>query len=190
MGSFKQSRATESAIPSELRMTILHADQQALTVHGVRVDESGRTLAYGVHRRNAQGGFTLERMVPAGHAELLAYYDRFDQVRGVSPLATAHNRFRDVYENFEYALAKSKVAQLFGLTFYRDATDAAAPLEENEDSTDDAPKYGIDFGRGPVVLDLDPGDKAEFLENRTPSTEFAVFTEKMLSLSLRALDIP
>jgi len=112
------------------------------------------------------------------------FFDRFDQVRGISPLAPAVNVFRDVYEAADYALAKAKVSQMFGLVFYRDALDSAGTL----DSTSDP--YEVDFGRGPVALDLEPGDKAEFLESKTPSSEFQSFAQLMISIALKSLDIP
>ena len=61
-------------------------------VHGVKVNDSGRALAYAVHRRVRRGtAFELERDVPASRLFLHGHYDRFDQVRGVSPIAAALN---------------------------------------------------------------------------------------------------
>ena len=51
------------------------------------------------------------------------FFDRFDQLRGISPLAPAVNTLRDCYEGYDYALAKMKVAQLFALAFYRQQAD-------------------------------------------------------------------
>ena len=61
-----------------------------------------------------------------------------------------------VYEGIDYALAKMKVEQLFALVFYRDANDTVAPLTEG---SSEANGYSVNFGKGPVQLDLDPGDK-------------------------------
>lgn len=160
------------------------------TIQGVQLDDAGRSAAFAVHKRKAGGGFEFERMVPASNCEQHGYYNRFDQVRGVSPLATAYNRFRDVYENFDYALAKTKVSQLFAIAIFRDTMNSPAPTSESSDSTSTEKRYDIDFGRGPVFLDLDPGDRAEFLENKTPSTEFNEFTRIMIQLALKSLDIP
>jgi capsid protein len=81
---------------------------------------------------------------------------------------------------------------MFGLVLYRDALDSPAPITEEQAATDNEPagKYKIDFGRGPVLLDLDPGDRAEFLENKTPPVEFQQFTAIIISAALKALDIP
>jgi len=154
-------------------------------VHGVSVNDAGRALGYAVHKRTRGGrGLEMDRVVPARNVIHHGFYDRFDQVRGVSPLAPAVNAFRDVYEAADYALAKAKVSQMFGLVFYREAIDAAGTLDNSTDP------YEVDFGSGPVLLDLEPGDKAEFLESKTPSSEFQSFSQLMISLALKSLDIP
>jgi len=168
-------------------------------VHGVKVNPVGRPLAYCICKRGLHSGFEYERVVPARHIEPHGFYDRFDQIRGVSPLAAAVNAFRDVYEGMDYALAKMKVSQLFALAFYRDAEEALGDVtggdsgtDENEDGEDDGDKssYEVDFGRGPIQLDLDPGDKAEFLESKSPSKEFQAFCQVVIGAALKALDIP
>ena len=73
---------------------------------------------------------------------------------------------------------------MFGLVFYREALDAAGTLDNSTDP------YEVDFGRGPVLLDLEPGDKAEFLESKTPAPEFQSFAQLMISVALKSLDIP
>jgi capsid protein len=157
-------------------------------INGVKVDDAGRPLAYAVHRRGPNGnGFEFERTIAASKVIYHAWLDRFDQIRGISPLAAAMNTYRDVYESFDYALAKAKVAQMFGLVFYRDAVDPAGDVTASSDSSS---RYDVDFGRGPVLLDLDPGDKAEFLENKTPPTEFQSFCTTMISVALKSLDLP
>jgi len=154
--------------------------------HGVRVDAAGKAISYAVHRRGSGGlGYDLDRMVAARNVIHHGFFDRFDQVRGVSPLAPAVNAFRDVYEAADYALAKAKVSQLFGLVLYRDALDSPGNL----DVTDaDAP--AIDFGAGPLVMDLEPGARAEFIESKNPAAEFQTFTQLMISVALKSLDIP
>lgn len=158
-------------------------------VHGVRISSTGAAQAYLINKRTKSGGFELEREVQARRMWLFGYFDRIDQVRGVSPLAPAINTLQDVYESFGYALSKAKISQLFGLVFYRDAIE---PLEgpANDDDEADA-DYQVSFDAGNVpVLDLNPGDRAEFLENKTPATEFQEFTRMMVSVALKALDLP
>ena len=129
------------------------------------------------------------------------FFERFagDQVRGISPLVSALNPLRDVYENFEYALMKAKVSQLFAMAFYRDGDESPAYTSEDPhgavgdddgDGEAEPQGYRVDFGSGPQLLDLDPGDRAEFLESKQPSSEFQQFTELVIQVALKALDIP
>lgn len=148
-------------------------------VHGVRVWK-GRHMAYSIHKRTGSNASTeFDRIAPAGRMYLLGYQDRFDQVRGISPLSAALNDFRDVREAQVYALAKAKVAQLFALKISR--TNGVSPEPK---------EYAPDFGAGPVLLDLDAGDEADFLEAKTPATEFQSFMQTVLTLALKSLDLP
>jgi len=168
--------------------------QQQDLVHGVKVDKAGGALAYCICRRGDFGGFQFERMVKAGNLLLHAYFERFDQVRGIGRLTPALNRFRDTYESFDLALAKAKVAQLFGLVTNRDDEDAPAPVEETEETAEETDpakkKFEIDFGRGPFHLDLNTGEDAKFLENKTPPTEFQAFMQMILLVAIKCLDLP
>jgi capsid protein len=173
-------------------------------IQGVVTDRAGAPQAYAVNRRTMWGTFEFERMVSAENMLAHGFYDRFDQVRGISPLTPALHTLQDCYEGFDYALAKLKIAQLFGLVIFRDAVESAGnifsdPTPANDDddvdeSDTDTPTngtgYNVDFGSGPVLLDLDAGDKAEFLENKTPSEEFQAFTQMMIALSIKCLDLP
>lgn len=162
-------------------------------LHGVRCDQAGKAIEFAVCRRGRSsdfssnaGTFVFERFVPASNCWQHAYFsDRFDQVRGIAPMAPAINTLRDCYEGFDYALAKMKVAQLFGLAVYRLGDD---PIGES--STDDDGGLKIDFGKGPLFLDLNKEDKAEFLESKSPSVEFQQFGQTMISCGLKGLDIP
>jgi capsid protein len=208
MGILKLNSALVQAIEGDrVRTPIggLPADYSAADfIHGVRTNAAGRPLEYCICKRGATNDssgaaatFQFERIIPARNLYHFGYFDRFDQVRGISPLATAVNTLRDTYEGFDYALAKMKVAQMFGLVFYREATEMEEHHEEVADtlgatstSSEDGTGYEVDFGRGPIKLDLDPGDRAEFLEAKSPSTEFQAFSQTMVGVALKALDIP
>lgn len=162
-------------------------------IHGVKVNRAGRHLAYAIHRRvNGGSAFEFERDVRGSRLELHGFYDRFDQVRGVSPIVAALNPLRDVYENFDYALIRSKVQQLFALAITRNSEELTGETYTGEDTDDDGQdeRYDVDFGRGPVKLELDPGDDAKFLESSQPSSEFQAFTNLVVAVALKALDIP
>lgn len=164
-------------------------------VDGVRLGVGGRPIEYAIHRRTGNTGTEFSRRLQARRVIHYGFFDRFasDQVRGVSPLVSALNPLRDVYENFDYALAKAKVSQLFALAFYRDAEESAGEVSDETEVGEDGSEaggYKVDFGKGPVVLDMEPGDRAEFLESRQPSSEFQSFTQMVIQVALKALDIP
>lgn len=149
-------------------------------INGIEVTDAGTHLNYAICDRKANG-FVLRSVVPARFAFHHAYLDRYDQVRGVSPLAAAINQFCDLHEAQEYALAKMKLSQLFGLKFRR-AADVASDEEPEP--------YSFDFGGGPQAIDLDPGDDAEFMESGTPSDQFQAFMLTGIQIGLKSLDIP
>jgi capsid protein len=163
----------------------------ASLVHGVQVDAAGAARAYAVCRRSFGMDFQFERMVRADRVCHHGYFDRFDQVRGISPLAAAINTYRDAYEGMDYALAKLKIAQLFGLIFYREAAESVGLVGEETDAEGDGTaKYKVDIGKGPLKLELEPGDRAEWLESKTPATETQAFLQRVIDAALKSLDLP
>lgn len=161
--------------------------------NGIRLTGSGIAKEYCICNRDGNGQLSFGRVVPEDSIFSHGFYDRFDQVRGISPIASALNSLQDVYEGIDYALAKIKVSQLFGLVFYRDATDAfdgvKPMLDTNGDSIPDA-GYEVNFAGGPQMLDLNPGDRAEFLESRSPATETVQFLKLIIHVALKSLDLP
>ena len=158
-------------------------------VNGVRVDDGGRAKAYAIWDRT-KTGLRFNRSVPARNLELVGYFDRFDQFRGISPLTTALNPLRDLYEGIDLALMKMKVAQLLAMIFYTESSDGVGTHTALGDGDETPQKYEVDFGQGPIKLELDPGDRAEFLDTKHPSSEFQAFIEVVLQIAIKALDIP
>lgn len=170
-------------------------------IHGVRTNDYGRHLEYSVCRRgelsDAGGGssrFQFERIIPARNLTLFGYWDRFDQVRGVSPLASAMNNLVDCYESFDYALQRQKISQIIGMIFKLGKNDdpltQVADGQEGQADTG-APKYGkVQWGGGSIQLELDHEDELEQLESKNPSGETQAFWTQMIQLALKALDIP
>jgi capsid protein len=181
--------------------------------HGVVCGDAGQAIGYVVCRRAKTSDTGLsgqdmvfERIVRANWVYHHACWDsgRFDQVRGISPLAAAYNSFRDVYEGVDLALVKAKIAQLFALAIMRDAAETdlgVGQVDDVEDeggdgegeATEEESPYGAvseNLNKGPIVLDLEPGDKAEVIESATPSTEFQTFLPLVLQIALKSLDIP
>ena len=138
-------------------------------------------------------------MVEASRVLHHAFWDRFDQVRGITPMAAGYTSLVDTYEGISYALLKAKVAQLFGMVVKRAGEDSAAPIAEtvtaetSTETTDEDEQenhYEVNFGDGPFYLELDPGDEAEFLENDSPSAGFKEFMVAVIGMALKSLDIP
>jgi len=163
-------------------------------VHGVRINSLGRPTGYLVCKRTAGNGFVLDKEVPAPYFFNHGYYDRFDQVRGITPMSTSINEFQDLYEARVYALMKAKVSQLFGIKFKRAEGD---PLGGSltSDTTTRSTDYSAIWRQaveaaGVPVLDMDPGDDAEFMANATPSNEFQTFDDKIIHSAIKSLDLP
>lgn len=162
---------------------------------GVVLSESGAAEAFAVNRRGPQystgpdlltsaNSFQFERLVSARNAHLLGYFERFDQVRGNSPLISALNAFRDTYEGIDYALMKAKVSQLFAIAILRKATGGLEGVTSEDGRTE------IDFNRGPIALDLDPDEDVKVVESSQPSDQWQAFMNLVIAVSLKSLDIP
>lgn len=160
-------------------------------VNGCHNNARGRTIGYGIHRRVGTST-EFAREVRARNLILHGFFDRFDQCRGVSPLAAALDPLKDLRENFEYALAKAKVSQLFSLVISSDGGQSwGVHTDQTPDETDaNKKKYSVKFGTAPQKLELDKGDDAKILESNQPSSEFQDFTRNMIDLALKSLDIP
>lgn len=172
-------------------------------IHGVITDRFGAAIYYAVHKRLPDGTFEFERLVNADYCYHHGYFARFDQIRGVSPMAAAINGLIDCYESFDYALAKAKVSQLFAMAVYRDSVDSLGYItggdstsgtqgtEPSGNAASENPDgYTIDFTKGPQMFDMNPGEKAEVIESKTPSSEFQTFTQAMISAAIKSLDLP
>jgi capsid protein len=168
-------------------------------INGVLVTAVGRPLSYAIHQRKGYTDTKYSRRIDSTNVIHYGFFDRYasDQVRGISPMVTALNPLRDVYENFDYALAKAKVAQLFALSIYRNASETPSDDDDADfacDETDEAAEqdqdpYKFDLTK-PNILDLAAGDRAEVLESNQPSNEFQNFTTLIIQVALKALDIP
>ncbi len=154
---------------------------------GVKVSKGGAAQAFIINNRSLNGSrLEFGRVLSAKHVIQFGYWDRFDQIRGISPLAASINTLQDTYEGITYALARAKVSQLFALALKRAGEKPVGEVTKGTDESGDE----INFGKGPIFLDLELEDDAEFLESKQPATEFQDFIQTMMSLALKALDIP
>lgn len=141
----------------------------------------------------------FHHMEPADNVIFDAYWTRLSsQFRGVSPLSTAINTVQDIHEAFEFNLIKAKMHALFGVAVMRDAvgTDgdfggAAGATAETAaaTATDDGSTFDLN-PRSINIVDLNPGEKIELLESRTPSGEFVDGSYLFIQIGMLALDIP
>jgi capsid protein len=175
----------------------LGIEDPAWVINGVWVNEYFRPKGYTVFRRPPQWvGLQFDRMIPARFATLFGYFlNRKDQIRGISPVAAAANPLRDVYEAFDYALLKAKISQFFAMQITRKAGDELGFHGDHEGETNpsadpDKPRYTLDIGKGPVISEMDPGDKIEVIESQTPSSQFKEFSMLSIMVALKALDLP
>ena len=163
-------------------------------VQGLRIGPFGKISQFAVHRRTGAQSFELERVVNASRTMFFGYFDRFDQYRGVPLIASAINTLMGLYEGFDYALAKSKISQLFALSIFREAeTDWGGGIGDSDDENQNGSTtrdYKIDFSKGPIFLDLNPGERAEFLEGDSPGENTAKFWQTLIAVSLKSLGIP
>jgi len=180
------------------RNAIPRGDDQKQWVHGIKVGAAGSAIAYAVaDREHNSSRRKLRRIVPANSMLFHSFYNRFDQVRGISPLIAALNRWRDTYESFDYAHAKVKLSQLFGLEVYRegegalfgDASTAPTADLDGDGVKESAHEINI-TGGGPFIADLDPGDRIGVIESKTPSGETVNFLKLAIHVALKCLDIP
>lgn len=149
-------------------------------VHGVQTTDSGKALRYAICDRDGNS-FVLRNLAQAKYLIQHGYFDRYDQVRGISPISAGINTFKDLYEAKEYALARMKLSQFFIMKLKRAATGFEG---------DTAAEYDIDMGQGPQSIELENGDDAEFLESAQPSTQFQEFVKSRTEAALKSIDIP
>ncbi|MDR3232278.1 MAG: phage portal protein [Planctomycetaceae bacterium] len=158
-------------------------------VHGVKTDIAGADVGYAVHSRKQWGGFEFERYVPAENMILHGYFTRFDQVRGIGLLVSAANMFKDVYDSFDYALAKAKMMQLFGLKFKRDGMEPLGKTQKQEEEAKRNQRK-IDLqNKASYIVELQEGEDIESIESGQPSVQFQDYTKLMIMTALKSLDI-
>jgi capsid protein len=159
--------------------------------HGVVQNKAGKAIGYRLWHKTIDDRYVFEKVVPARNMIHFGYFDKMTQARGYSPLIAAIDTMHDVDEMSEFARLKAKVSQYFALSISRDKTDYLTGNDAyDEECSSEGQFDSIDFGTGPLVLDLEDGDRADFLESKTPSTEFQDYITLALQMGLKALDIP
>lgn len=169
-------------------------------INGVALNPWDQATAYAIYKRDGKG-LAYDREIPARQMFLHAYWDhtqRFDQVRGITPLTAAIDPLCDAYEGIDLVQMRLKVEQLLGLKITRTADNASsyvpdAPDTEGlteEEAVAAQEKYEVNMNGGPFMLDMEPGDDASFLDLKTPSAGSVEFLKLVIFVALKALDIP
>jgi len=169
---------------------------------GLVLDNFGAVDKYLICNRSANG-YDFAAAVDWKNAFFSGVFFRFDQVRGVSPLAFgAVNKFQDIGEIDEYQMIKTKKHACFGLAVMSNDpgsgfNDSAAPLSPSlsvaapaPDSPEAlAPRYDFELDAG-LKLELAAGDTIDMFESKTPSQEYQSFAESQLRKGLLAFNVP
>lgn len=148
-----------------------------LWTHGCRLNRAGAIKQLAIHSRGThRNSFEFERYIAYSNVFHHGHFQRLDQKRGVSLMLSGVNDFQDVYENKAYGLARMKVAQMFGAVMKR------ASISESGDAPD--------LSQGQFYTELASDDSMEFLQDKTPATEWQNFMDSVIGMGLKALDIP
>lgn len=174
-------------------------------VDGIEVDQAGLPRRYAVYRREQGRQYKYIRNLAARNVIHYGFFERWasEQIRGLSPIVASLNNFRDVYENFDYALIRAKISQLFAVALTRNAEtalDAEFPTADTDEDGDASevcevdsmtpPPRELDLSNGPTVLDFEPGEMVDVIESKTPSQELQDFSQLVVMVALKSLDIP
>jgi capsid protein len=172
--------------------------------HGLQLDKYGGVESYMVCKYNERGNqLVFDQRVLANQMIFSGYFDRYSQTRGISPILTSANGFLDVGEGMEHILLKIKIHSLFGYAVTRELLDEAgldglgstSAAEDDADAHDENEGGGdtgqeVDFSKGPVSLDLSPGEKVQLIESQTPPESVKAYSELAIRCALLGLGIP
>ncbi|HWL10762.1 MAG TPA: phage portal protein [Planctomicrobium sp.] len=182
-------------------------------INGVKVHPvTGELMEFHVCKRTKSGSFVKDKVIPAKNAILHGYFDDPEQIRGVSPLSTAINNFRDTYEGIEYALARLKIEQLIGYAITNvKATTSGNPFAGNRqfeervfpekspeeleeiwkrEEEEEARKGIVDYNQGVYQFELRDGEDIKNVGGNMPSSNAQAFLMVCIQIALKALDIP
>lgn len=155
--------------------------------HGLKIDPiTGQVIQYLICSRVSGTARELQAIVPAQDAILVAYRNRIDAYRGISPLSSAVSNTRDLMQSQAFQLMKIRLTALLGFALTRKSVDA---LER--DTTQGTGTYNIDLsGSKPTFFDLKPGEDVKIIQGATPRTETANFYKDMTLQIFRSIGIP
>jgi capsid protein len=195
-----------------LDMPADHIQEGRRWIHGIEVDmdKGGRALRYTLLKRNWSLLY-FDRYVPASSVIMHGYFNRWDQIRGVSPLLAVCNQAEDLYETIEFSYLKAKFHAMVAFAVEKIHAEGAGgmPIVSRQPNSTNGLSQTVDNSgnmNAPVttaetiksevrpgaagILDLYKGEKVDVVESKSPSIELQSFTELEIKLILLALDIP
>ncbi len=160
--------------------------------NGVRLNRYGVPRGYALHKRTEDGGLEFEREVRASSVLHHGFFERPDQIRGVSPLTTSLNTLEDVYEGFRLTLGKIKVSQVLGAFISRqsDIGIGAIPTEDSDGDGLRDSGFEFQFDDGINIFDLNDNETVQVVQDNSTNQSTTDFLKMMIQVALKSLDIP
>ncbi len=162
-----------------------------LFTNGVRLTKAGRAMQYMVNTREADGTLEFERTIAAANMIHHGFFDRVDQIRGISPFTSALNTMGDLYESFDYTMGKIKLASIFSAAIVRDADMGIPGVNDDNAGSGADPDWSLDLDDGAKVFDISTGEDVKIIEsNSVVGTGTLDYMKIMVQLTMKALDLP
>lgn len=185
-------------VESDRLRSVIGNGIEQLEIHGIKLNEFGKSLSYKIWKREIFGGYSEPVDVPADGVLFHGYFpnERADQVRGIGLITAGLNDFVDSYEWQDITKATAKLRTAFGIIISSNGPDGIGDhsvSEEPDDATStaqNAGKYDVDLGKGPFKLEMDPGEDVKFLNDESPSQNTFEFFKSTIGFALKSLDIP
>lgn len=156
-------------------------------VQGMKLGRNGQVTHYAWCQRSGINGRKLIEIIPAKNILKIQFQTRYDQYRGISPVASCLNQLRDLYQAKGYLLGKMKMQALFGVVVTRQSDmDVNTGIKMGSDGTT---SYDIKPNNGVIYTQMEPGDDMKFLTSQSPGADVQTFINQMLEQCLKALDI-
>ena len=172
--------------------------------HGLILDEYGGVDSYIACKYDSRGQqLMFDKELLADQVIYDGYFDRYSSTRGVSPIWVAANQFLDNADAQEYNLLKIKIHAMFGYAITQEVLDLSGKeglgttselvtdSDEYDDDDDGADiENEIDFSDGPLNVNLNPGEKFDAIESKSPAPSVKDYQEYATRVALLSLDIP
>jgi hypothetical protein len=152
----------------------------------VKDDFSNRTAQFSLCGK-VGGKVTFKRLEPAENVIYDGYFPRPNCSRGISKLLGAVDLANALSDTTRYYIEQARIASMLGIALYRGDNNGALKGNDFDKSGSAKPKIKIE---PLMLLDMSPGEKAEFLKNDNPSMSYQEFSKVIVRQILSTLGIP